>query len=233
MILRNDSSEIKIGENAVVNANDLNVSAESTFNANLNSSSAVDLTQKESSVISIAGNVALTENTANLDLNSMARLNSSGNLTIASKSETPTDAANNLDTKSQGIFLAFNINIASPKNSSHIKISDNANISAKRNLAVTSNVIINDPQIGALIVTSTDNSGGESLAINPAVSTAQIKNDSSISTTAAQLHGSTVAINLNVNVDNARLRKLKQDVQTLYNDVKNYLGDSEQLQSFF
>lgn len=34
-------------------------------------------------------------------------------------------------------------------------------------------------------------------------------------------------------MDNARLRKLKQDVQSLYNDVKNVLGDSEQLQNFF
>ncbi len=107
MVLRNDSAEVNIGENAAVKGHDLNVAAESTFNANLNSnaavgkssasavtvnysqnnsnvnissqlnatgnmsvvsnavanlnsSSAVDLTQKESSAIAIAGNVALT-----------------------------------------------------------------------------------------------------------------------------------------------------------------------------
>lgn len=342
MVMRNDSAGVTIGENAVVNANDLNITAESTFNAdlnsqakvgkssasavtvnysqnnssvnisgqlnaagnmsvvsnavaNLNSTSAVDLTQKESSAIAIAGNVALTENAANLDLNATSKLNAGGNLTIASKSETPTDVENKVDTvgdgltaiganflrqtnssnikvdgnlngynisvqsenllptykvnshietvnlddknnknnKSQGSFIAFNTNIATPENSSHIEIAENANITAKGNLAVNSKVIMDDPQIGALIVTSTDNSGGESLSINPAVSTAQIKNDSSISTTAAKLNGSTVTINSNVNVDNARLKKLKQDVQDLYSDVKNYLGDSEQLQNFF
>ncbi len=226
-----------------------------------------------------------------MNLNSTSRLNANGNLNISSKSETPTDISNNVDTvgdgltaiganflrqtnssnikvdgdlngynvsvtsenllptykvnshietvnlddinkddkdnKSQGSFIAFNTNIASPENSSHIEIADNANITAKGDLKVTSNIVMDDPQIGALIVTNTDNSGGESLSINPAVSTAQIKNDSSIITTAANLQGSTVTINSNVNVDNARLKKLKQDVQDLYVDVKNYLGDSE------
>lgn len=241
--------------------------------------------------------MALTENAAALDLNSTSKLNAGGNLTVSSKSETPTDISNNVDTvgdgltaiganflqqtnssdikvagklsgnnisvqsenllttykitshietlnlddspkdgeenKPPGSFTAFNTNIAAADNSSHIEIADNAELAAKGNLAITSNINLDDPQIGALIVTSTDNSGGESLSINPAVSTAQIKNDSAITATYAKLQGSAVAINSNVNVDNARLKKLKQDVQSLYSDVKNVLGDSEQLQNFF
>ena len=132
-----------------------------------------------------------------------------------------------------GSFIAFNTNIATADNSSKVELGSNAEMSAIGNLAVNSNIDIADPQIGATIVTSTDNSGGESLSINPAVSTVQMKNDSAINTNSAKMQGSTVAINSTVNVDNARLKKLKQDTIALYNDVKNILGDSEQLKTFF